>query len=111
MKQIDELKIDKYDTLPLYEQNHIRQTLLSISEKVYFIFSILKMPIEDSSDTSKAIKEGFETDNLPAGPPSKKENLFALREPFQSIGNPYAPPSIESPLLFQGREFLSDFQK
>ena len=111
MKQIDELKINKYDTLPLYDQNHIRQTLLSISEKVYFIFSILKMPIEDSSDTTQAIKEGFETENLPAGPPSKKDNLFALREPFQSIGNPYAPPSTESPLLFQGREFLSDFQK
>ena len=111
IKQIGELQINKYDTLPLYDQNHIRQTLLSISEKVEFIFSILKMPIEDGSDTSQGIKEGFETEMLPMGPPSKKENLFALREPFQSIGNPYAPPSTESPLLFQGREFLADFQK
>jgi hypothetical protein len=111
MKQIEELQINKYDTLPLYDQNNIRQTLLSISEKVDFIFSILKMPIEDGSDTNQAIKEGFETENLPMGPTSKKENLFALREPFQSIGNPYAPPSTESPLLFQGREFLSDFQR
>jgi len=101
-KRLQGLDIDKYDQKSLIEQNRIQQEVLNISEDVAFLSAILKMDV--SEETVLEVQEGFQTMDTKAA-------KIGPREPFQSLANPYAPPSTPSPLLYQGREFVSDLPK
>jgi hypothetical protein len=117
-QRLQALDIDHYDQKSLFEQNRIQQEVLNISEDVAFLSAILKMDVSEET----VIEEGFQSQGNPYAPPrdlpiepdtaeAEKQRKIYFREPFQSLANPYAAPSTPSPLLYQGREFVSDLPK
>ena len=114
-RRLNELRLDEYSTMPIFEQNRVQQEVLNISEDVAFLSAILKL----GESQEEYWKEGFQSGGNPYGPPrdlpeepaeavGEKARKVYFREPFQSLANPYGPPEDRSPGILQGREYLSD---
>jgi hypothetical protein len=114
-RRLNELHLEEYSKQSLFEQNHVKQEVLNISEDVAFLSAILKL----GEPEEEYWKEGFQSGGNPYAPPrelpeepavaiGEKARKVYFREPFQSLANPYGPPSDDSPGVLQGREYLSD---